>query len=49
MRDENKSFLLKAGTITAAALIVAFCVKLWIVDAFLAQGKQVDYVALRYF
>ena len=40
MSGENKSFFLKAGTITAAALIVAFCVKLWIVDAFLAQGKQ---------
>lgn len=42
MKDENKSFFLKTGTITAAALIVAFCVKLWIVDAFLSQGKQVS-------
>jgi hypothetical protein len=41
MRDENKSFLLRAGTITAAALIVAFCVKLWIVDAFMARGEHV--------
>jgi DNA/RNA endonuclease YhcR with UshA esterase domain len=40
MKDENKNFFLKTGTITAAALIVAFCVKLWIVDAFLSQRKQ---------
>jgi len=40
MSTDNKSFLVKAGTITAAALIVVFCAKIWIVDALKADGKN---------
>ena len=40
MSGENRDFFIKTGTITAAALVVIFCAKIWIVDALLSQGKN---------
>lgn len=40
MSGENKNFFVRTAAITAAALLVVFCVKIWIVDVLKADGKN---------